>query len=122
VPTVAEALAWAAATARAKEPPLASAPAGAKPADAPAPPAKKPAAKVAKAVTADDAYAKLVDNLREHPANRPATRTALVRHVATSLGKLASPTAEDVVARLERAGIVTIADGKIAYRIPKAAG
>lgn len=122
VATVSEAVAWAAATARAKEPPAASAPSGTNPADAPAPPAKKAPTKSAKAATAEDAYARLVDNLREHPANRPATRIALLRHVATSLGKLALPTAEEVVARLERAGIVAIADGKIAYRIPKAAG
>jgi hypothetical protein len=63
---------------------------------------------------------KVIDNLRAHPENRPSSREALERHVATMLGKRSLPrTAQELVAGLARDGVVTISDRGIDYAIPK---
>jgi hypothetical protein len=69
-----------------------------------------------------DPRSKILDNLRAHPRNRPATRDALVRHVGTLLGNKPTPKAvEALIAALERDGIVAVANKKIEYSIPKTA-
>jgi hypothetical protein len=86
-------------------------------------PAKKAIAKGSTSSTKkpDVATAKLkiIANLRDHPMNRPATRTALQRHVVTILGNGTTP--EFVQARideLERTAVITITPaGKVEYKI-----
>jgi 3-methyladenine DNA glycosylase/8-oxoguanine DNA glycosylase len=83
-------------------------------------PAKPTAKKAAKTVSADEAFAKLVDHLRAHPNNRPTTRKALERHIPSVVGlKVAVDVARALISRLESAGVATISDKAIQYKIPK---
>jgi hypothetical protein len=92
-----------------------------------APPAvqsKKNAAVVAPAAAkkkpTPNARQKLIDNLHAHPKSRPSNRLALERHVATMLGKKSVDTSmKELIASLERDGILTIAEKKIDYALPK---
>jgi hypothetical protein len=94
-----------------------------------APPAArsgKKAAAVAPAATTKkpvpNARQKLIANLHAHPKSRPTNRLALERHVATILGKKSvDQSAKELIAGLEREGIVTIAEKKIVYELPKKA-
>ena len=63
-----------------------------------------------------DVRLKLIANFREHPKNRPSTRTALQRHIGTALGGKATPSAvQDLIAALERAGVLKVSGQKVEY-------
>ncbi len=75
-------------------------------------PAHKKAAK-------PDPWLRTIENLRNHPNNRPTTSTALERHLATLLGK-GTPQAivKTLIARLQREGVAVAIGKKIDYKIP----
>lgn len=63
-----------------------------------------------------DVRLKLIANFRDYPKNRPSTRKALERHIGTALGGKATPSAvQDLIAALERKGVLKIADEKVEY-------
>lgn len=117
VPSISEAvkLGGAAPSGRAPDTPPAS--------PTPPPPAKKTAAKTSTTPTNGsdpNPRNKILENLRAHPKNRPLTRDALTRHVATLMGNKPTPKeVEALVAGLERDGIVKTGDKKIAYTLPQ---
>jgi hypothetical protein len=52
---------------------------------------------------------------------RPAKRKGLERHIESHLGrKLAPNTVEEIVAALERDGVLAFTDKKVEYSLPKA--
>lgn len=108
------------------KPPTTAKPAGPakKAAPAEAAPAKKAAKKPAaspKTTAKPDIWSRLIANLREHPKNRPATRTALERYLSTSLGNGATPAnVQALIGRLERDGVTKTTGGKIEWAVPKA--
>jgi hypothetical protein len=86
----------------------------------------QPAKKVAKAFTPQpieaakpDPWLRTLENLRDHPNNRPTTSTALERHLANLLGK-GTPQAvvNALIARLQREGVAVENGKKIEYKIP----
>jgi hypothetical protein len=83
-------------------------------------PAKPTAKKAAKSVSADDAFAKLLEHLRAHPNNRPTTRKALERHIPSVVGlKVPVDVMRALISRLESEGVATISDKAIQYKIAK---
>jgi hypothetical protein len=79
---------------------------------------KQPASPKEKLEPAD--VERIVDHLRAHPKNRPASRRALQRHIPTIAGtSLSSELIEEAIVILEQQGVVTYAGTKISYRIPK---
>lgn len=63
---------------------------------------------------------KIVDHLRMHPKNRPATRQALQRYIPTVPGISLSPELiEKAISVLEHEGVVTYTGKKTSYKIPK---
>lgn len=72
-----------------------------------------------KKLSKSEPWKRVIENLRDHPNNRPTTSTALERHVTTLLGK---DTIEKVVkalmARLQKEGVVVLRGKKIEYNIP----
>ncbi len=88
-----------------------------------APPAK-PATKVTTPASTNaakyDAWARVLDNLRDHPNNRPTTIVALQRHIKTLLRK--GTPEQEVQAlrdRLQREGVAALNGKKLEYNIPK---
>jgi len=66
-----------------------------------------------------EAVSKVIANLRKHPKNRPSTRAALERHITTTVGGKATPSAvEDVIGAMERAGVIKITDKHVEYSLP----
>ena len=66
-----------------------------------------------------DIVPKLLANFRRHPKARPATLTALERYVGTALGGKATPSAvQDVIAAMERGGVIRITDKNVEYSVP----
>ena len=66
-----------------------------------------------------DPWSRTIENLRDHPNNRPTTSKTLERHLATILGKETSPeVVKDLIARLQREGIAVANGKKIEYKIP----
>jgi len=89
-----------------------------KPTPAPAPPQRERglASPTAAKPPVSDLSQKIIDNLRTHPRNRPSSREALERHVATVLGNTPTPKqVEALIAGLQRDGILKIDGKKIAY-------
>jgi len=93
-------------------------------------PAKKSAAKQAAAKQAapppappaplDDAKQKVIESLRRMGEKRPAKRKGLERHIESHLGRKLAPNAvEEIVAALERDGVLAFADKKVGYSLPK---
>lgn len=86
----------------------------------------QPEEKAAKAVTPlskkaakRDSLLRTIENLRDHPNNRPTTVLALERHLSTFLGKEASAEAVKVLMeRLKKEGVVLINGKKVEYKIP----
>jgi hypothetical protein len=79
----------------------------------------KPAAPLPKKVEKPDAWSRTIENLRDHPNNRPTTSKTLERHVTTLLGKETSPeVVRDLIARLEYEGVAVLSGKKLEYRIP----
>lgn len=73
--------------------------------------------KVAKA----DPKKKVIENLCEHPKNRPSTMVALERHVTTMLGKDATEKAvRALIAKLQKEGVVVLTGKKVEYKLPAA--
>jgi hypothetical protein len=65
-------------------------------------------------------WSRAIDHLRDHPHNRPTSNKTLERHLATLLGKETSPeVVKDLIARLQREGVVVAIGKKIEYKIPK---
>jgi hypothetical protein len=80
--------------------------------------AAKKAAPSPKAIAKSDPWSKTVANLRDHPKNRPNTREALERHLATIFGnKATTEEVQALIARLEREGLAKETGGKIEYAI-----
>jgi hypothetical protein len=66
-----------------------------------------------------DIVPKLVANFRQHPKARPATLVALERHIGTALGgKATSSAVQNVIASMERAGVMKITDKYVEYSLP----
>jgi PIN domain len=66
-----------------------------------------------------DPWARAIEHLRDHPQNRPTSIKTLERHLATLLGKETLPEAvKDLIARLQREGLVVVTGKKIEYNIP----
>jgi REP element-mobilizing transposase RayT len=66
-----------------------------------------------------DSWVRVLDNLRDHPNNRPTTIVALQRHIKTLLGK--ETPEQEVQAlreRLQREGVAALNGKKIEYAIP----
>ncbi|HKQ22954.1 MAG TPA: PIN domain-containing protein [Burkholderiales bacterium] len=64
-------------------------------------------------------WKRLIENLRGHPNNQPATILALERHVTTLLGKNSTEKAvKALLARLQKEGIVVVKGKKIEYDLP----
>ena len=81
----------------------------------PAGKAKKAAVGPQKTVK-QDILQKLIANFRQHPKARPSTRTALERHIGTALGgKAALAAIQDLIATLEREGVLKVSNEKIEY-------
>jgi hypothetical protein len=86
----------------------------------------QPSKKVAKAVTPQskkaekrEPWVRTIENLRDHPNNRPTTVLALERHLSTILGKETSAEAvKALVERLKKDGVVLINGKKVEYKIP----
>lgn len=73
-----------------------------------------------KKVAKPDPWLRAIENLRDHPNNRPTTSKTLERHLATLLGKEISPAVvNDLIARLQREGIAVANGKKIEYKIPE---
>lgn len=96
---------------------------------APAPPASvKPAAKkkVSKSPTTSTKQGpptlrqRLIENLRAHPKNRPSSRAALERHIATLAGNEKPPARSiaELIDGLTSEGVLTVGDKAIAYALP----
>lgn len=85
----------------------------------PAKPKAKPAAPPPKKPAKPDPWSRAIENLRDHPNNRPTTSKALERHLATLLGKeMSQEVVKDLMARLQREGIAVANGKKIEYKIP----
>jgi hypothetical protein len=66
------------------------------------------------------AWSRTIESLRDHPNNRPTSNKALERHVTALLGKDTSPEAlKDVIARLQREGIVRAVGKNIEVQDPE---
>jgi PIN domain-containing protein len=81
-------------------------------------------AKKAKATSSEklgpDDLKKVAENLRTHTKNRPVKRDALERHVTTVLGgKVTQDSVRELVAELERGGLIEIGEKQIKYKLPK---
>ena len=71
-----------------------------------------------KTIAKSDPWSKAIANLRNHPKNRPNTREALERHLATMFGnKATTEEVQALIARLEREGLAKETGGKIEYAI-----
>jgi len=82
--------------------------------------AKSKAAKSPRAEMEADDIAKVIDELRTHPKNRPTKRKTLERHVVNMLGNsVTTEVSQAVIAELERRGVVKFKDKSIEYKIPK---
>lgn len=85
-----------------------------------------PAKKVAKATTPPmnetakpDPWLRVIENLRDHPKNRPTTSAALERHLAAMLGKETPQTiVNTLIAKLQNEGVAVLVGNKIQYKIP----
>jgi hypothetical protein len=67
-----------------------------------------------------EAKHKVVDSLRRMGEKRPGKRKGLERHIESHLGrKLAPGTVSDIVAGLERDGVLKFTDKKVEYSLPK---
>jgi hypothetical protein len=65
-------------------------------------------------------WSRVIEHLRNHPDNRPSSNKTLERHLATVLGKETSQeVVKDLIARLQREGVVVATGKKIEYKIPK---
>jgi hypothetical protein len=68
-----------------------------------------------------DPKKKVIENLRDHPRNRPTTAAALERHVTTVLGKdTTEKTVRALIAKLQKEGLVVMTDKKVEYKLPAA--
>ncbi len=86
----------------------------------PAKPKEKAAASPPKKAAKPDPWSRTIENLRDHPNNRPTTSKTLERHLTTLLGKETSPAVvNDLIARLQREGVATANGKKIEYKFPK---
>jgi hypothetical protein len=64
---------------------------------------------------------KVIDSLRRMGEKRPAKRKGLERHIESHLGRKLAPNAvEEIVAALERDGVLAFTDKKVGYSLPKA--
>ena len=69
--------------------------------------------------TKPEPYERVIENLRDHPNNRPTTVLALERHLSTVLGKESSVEAvRALMQRLEKDGVALANGKKIEYKIP----
>lgn len=67
-----------------------------------------------------DPWVRVLENLRDHPNNRPTTLAALERHLSTIVGKQAAPeVVKNLIARLEQEGIAVVRGKKIEYKIQR---
>jgi hypothetical protein len=65
-------------------------------------------------------WSRVIEHLRNHPANRPSSIKTLERHLTTLLGKETSQeVVKDLMARLQREGVVVATGKRIEYKIPK---
>jgi hypothetical protein len=79
----------------------------------------KAAAPQPEKVAKPDPWSRAIENLRDHPNNRPTTSKTLEHHLTALLGKEISPTVvKDLIARLQREGIAVAKGKKIEYKIP----
>jgi len=61
----------------------------------------------------------VIENLRDHPNNRPTTSAALERHVTALLGKdTTEKVVKALIARLQKEGVVVLEGRKIEYNLP----
>jgi hypothetical protein len=68
-----------------------------------------------------DPKRKVIENLRDHPRNRPTTAAALERHVTTLLGKDTTvKTVLALIAKMQKEGLVVLTDKKVEYKLPAA--
>lgn len=85
-----------------------------------APPRAPAAKKVTVAPPVPDAKQKVIDSLRRMGEKRPNRRKGLEHHIESHLGrKLAPGAVPDVIAALERDGVLTFNDKKVEYKLPK---
>ncbi len=69
-----------------------------------------------KKVSKPDPWQRVIENLRDHPNNRPTTIAALERHVTTLLGKdTTEKVAKAVIASLQKEGVLVLKGKKIEY-------
>jgi hypothetical protein len=86
----------------------------------PAKPKEEAAASPPKKVANPDPWSRTIENLRDHPNNRPTTSKTLERHLTTLLGKETSPAVVgELIARLQREGVATTNGKKIEYKFSK---
>lgn len=85
----------------------------------PAKPKAKTAAPPPNKAAKPDPWLRTIENLRDHPNNRPTTSKTLERHLATLLGKETSQeVVKDLIARLQRERVAVVNGKKIEYKIP----
>lgn len=81
---------------------------------------KKSATPALKNAAKADPWSRILENLRDHPKNRPTTLKTLERHLATLLGKDASlDEVRNWAARLQHEGIAKTNGGKVEYNVPR---
>ena len=65
-----------------------------------------------------DPWQRVIENLRDHPNNRPTTSAALERHVTTLLGKnTPEKVVKALIARLQKEGVVVLKGKRIEYNL-----
>jgi hypothetical protein len=85
-------------------------------------PSKNEGAKTAttpRKIAKPDPWKRVIENLRDHPNNRPTTSAALERHVTTLLGKdTTEKVVKALIARMQKEGFVVLKGKKIEYNLP----
>jgi hypothetical protein len=72
-----------------------------------------------KKMSKPDPWQRVIENLRDHPNNQPATSAALDRHVTALLGKdTTEKVVKALIARLQKEGVVVLKGKRIEYNLP----
>jgi len=70
-------------------------------------------------ISKPDPWQRVIENLRDHPNNQPATSAALDRHVTALLGKdTTEKVVKALIARLQKEGVVVLKGKRIEYNLP----
>ena len=72
-----------------------------------------------KKLSKPDPWQRVIESLRDHPNNQPATSAALERHVTALLGKdTTEKVVKALIARLQKEGVFALTGKKIEYKLP----